>query len=107
MLVREDEPLVSVFFLGRETGWRRLAGEGRLVDVGWNRARHVGVNGEQSRRSLHTHEVDDKSAPVTALGHISRVAETLHQLRPGAGHVLRTPAGGRRLSGESVTRHGG
>src|SRR5262249_31713562 len=98
MLVREDEPLVGAFFLGGETGRRRVASEGRPVDVGWNRARHVGVDAEQSRWNLYTHVVDDKRTPVTALGHIASVAETLHQLGPGSGHVLRTPADARRLS---------
>ena len=43
--------------------------------------------------------------PVSALGHVAGIAEALHQLRPGSGHVLGTPASARRFSGKSVTRH--
>src|SRR5215218_4586103 len=34
------------------------------------------------------------------------MAETPHQLRPGAAHALRAPAGARRLAGEPVAGHG-
>jgi hypothetical protein len=30
-----------------------------LVDVGWNRGRHVGVDAEQSRRGLQAHLIDE------------------------------------------------
>src|SRR5262245_15467581 len=67
------EPLVS-----REAGWRRSASPGSLIDVGWNHARHVGVNAEQFRRGLCSHDVRDNRTPVTALRDELRVAEALH-----------------------------
>src|SRR5262245_59219546 len=63
------------------------------------------MDAEQSRWSLHTHIVDDDRTPVTALGHVARVAEAVLQLRPGSGHVLGTPSCARRLPGKSVARH--
>src|SRR5262245_31652795 len=92
MLVGEDEPLVGAFFLGGQTGWRRVAGEGGLVDVGWNRAWHVRVDAHQSRRRLQRHVIDDERTPGSTLRHVTGVAEALHQLRPRSGHVLDTPA---------------
>ena len=71
---------------------RRRAGESRLVDVGWNRARHVGVNAEQFRRRLHAHLFGDERTPIAALRHKSRVAEALHQHDPGARDARRGPS---------------
>ena len=81
------------------------AGEGRLVDFGRNRARHVGVDGEQFRRRLHAHQIGDQRAPIAALRHELRVAEALHQLGPGACDALGAPAGRGRLAREPVARH--
>ena len=44
----------------------------------------------------------DGVAPVAALRDILRVAETLHQHRPGLGDARRIPADRRRLAGKAV-----
>src|SRR4051794_12651806 len=41
------------------------------------------------------------------LGDVAGVAEALHQFRPGSAHPLGTPAGARRLAGETVAGHRG
>ena len=64
------------------------------------------MDGEQSRRRLQAHLVDDERAPVATLGDVLAVAEDLHQLRPGSSHALGAPAGARRLPREPVARHG-
>src|SRR6266850_1409565 len=52
VLVEKGEPIESMLLVGCETGWGRRTGKGRPVNFGWNRARHVGVNGEQFRSRL-------------------------------------------------------
>src|SRR5215213_9332220 len=83
----------------------RVAGLEGLVDVSWNGGRHVGVDGEQSRRCLQAHLVDDKGTPVAALGDVAGVAEALHQLCPGSAHALGAPAGAGWLARKPVARH--
>ena len=63
------------------------------------------MDGEQSRRCLQAHLVDDERTPVAALGDVAGVAEALHQLCPGSAHALGAPAGARRLAREPVARH--
>src|ERR1700675_876271 len=55
VLIEKGEPIESMLLVGCETGWGRRAGKSRPVNVVWNRARHVGVNGEQFRSRLHAH----------------------------------------------------
>src|ERR1700674_4244208 len=55
LLIEKGEPIESMLLVGCETGWRRRTGKSRRVNVVWNGARHVGVNGEQFRRRLHAH----------------------------------------------------
>src|ERR1700675_1637867 len=55
LLIEKGEPIESMLLVGCETGWRRRTGKSRRVNVVWNRARHVGVNGEQFRRRQHAH----------------------------------------------------
>src|SRR5713226_10604559 len=50
VLIEKGEPIESVLLVGCETGWGRRTAKSRRVNVVWNRARHVGVNGEQFRR---------------------------------------------------------
>ena len=44
----------------------------------------------------------DRRAPVAALGDVALVAEPAHQLRPGVGDPLDSPAGRGRLAAEAV-----
>src|ERR1700704_4577582 len=55
VLIETGEPIESMLLVGSETGWGRRTGKSRRVNVVWNRARHVGVNGEQFRRRQHAH----------------------------------------------------
>jgi len=55
VLIEKGEPIESMLLVGSETGWGRRTGKSRRVNVVWNRARHVGVNGEQFRRRQHAH----------------------------------------------------
>src|ERR671913_11597 len=84
---------------------RRAAGRDRRCDVGSNSTREVGVDADQPRWRLYTHQINDLPAPIAALGDVAVVSQALHQLRPGTRDVLRAPAGARRLAGESVARH--
>src|SRR3712207_7118405 len=59
-------PYTTLFRSSRETGGRRRAGQERLVDVGRNGGRHVGVDAEQSRRGLQAHLVDRKSTRLNS-----------------------------------------
>jgi hypothetical protein len=61
------------------------------------------VNGDQPCRRLARHRVRDGGADVTALGHVACVAETAHELCPGALGATGVPADFRRLSREAVT----
>src|SRR5258705_5119043 len=97
MLVEKGEPIESVLLVGCETGWRRRTSKGRPVDVVWNRAWHVGVNGEQFRRRLYAHQVGDKRAPIAALRHKLCVSKALHQHDPGTRDAVGVPAGSGRL----------
>src|SRR6266536_1809075 len=106
-LALKKPPLYSQYRRDAETRWRRAAGQGSLVEVGWDGGRHVGVDAEQSRRCLQAHLVDDERTPVAALGDVAAVAEALHQCCPGSAHALGAPTGARRLAGEPVARHGG
>ena len=62
------------------------------TDFGGHGGRHVGVDAEQFRRRLHAHLLGDGRAPVAALRHEPRVAEALHQRRPGAWRCGRDPS---------------
>ena len=98
MLVEEVQLLVRVSsrrLRDRMAAGRRLE---RLVDVGWNRAGHVGVNAEQFRRRLHAHQLRDDRTPIAALRHELRVSEALHQHDPGACDADGVPAGRGRLA---------
>src|SRR6266446_3563269 len=55
VLIEKGEPIESMLLVGCETGWGRRTGKSRRVNVVWNRARHVGVNGEQFRSRLRAH----------------------------------------------------
>ena len=57
-----------------------------------------GVDGEQFRRCLHGQQIHDYRAPVATLRDEARVAQTLHQLKGGAGNTLGPPATFRRLA---------
>ena len=70
----------------------------RRVNIGWNDAGHVGVDAEQSWRSLHAHQVDDDRAPIATLRDVPRVPEALHQLGPGTGDTVGAPSGLGRLA---------
>jgi hypothetical protein len=53
-------------FICGEAGRHWSTGKRRGVDRRRNDTGHVGVDGEQALRSLHTHLVDDDNAPVAA-----------------------------------------
>ena len=53
------------------------------------------------------HRIGDRRADVAALGHVARVAEAVHQLRPGLCHAAGPPAELGRLGGKPVPGHGG
>jgi len=53
-----------------------------LVNVGRNRARHIGVNPAQFRSRLHTHLFGDDRTPIAALRHKFRVSKALHKHDP-------------------------
>src|SRR5882672_11297805 len=82
LLIEKGEPIESVLLVLCETGWGRRTGKSRSVNVVGNRARHVGVNGEQFRRRQHAHQVGNKRTPIATLRHIVRVSQTLHQHSP-------------------------
>src|SRR5260370_3511908 len=69
VLIEKGEPIESMLLVGSETGWGRRTGKSRRVNVVWNRARHVGVNGEQLRRRQHAHQIGDERTPIAALRH--------------------------------------
>src|SRR4051794_18114494 len=64
------------------------------------------MNAEQSCRSLARHRARDRRAPVAALRDITRVPQTLHQLRPGPRDAVGVPTGPGRSAGEAITRQG-
>src|SRR5215213_3083911 len=92
---RKEVPqlLVEACSLVIKTGRRRAAGLDRRCDVGSNSPREVGVDADQPRRRLYTHQINDLPAPIAALGDVAVVSQALHQLRPGTRDVLRAPAG--------------
>src|SRR5262245_24204727 len=80
--IDEGQALVRESLVGGEAGWRRSAGLESLVNVGWNHARHVGVNTEQLWGRLGPHHLRDDRAPIAALRREWRVAQALHQYDP-------------------------
>ena len=90
--VYEGHALVRKFLVGGETGRRRSARKGSLVNVGWKHAWHVGVNADQFGMPLRGHHVRDDRAPIAALCHESRVSKALHQHGPGTRDLGRVPA---------------
>ena len=107
MLVEGGHLLVRALFVGGEAGRRRGVGGERLGEVGRYRAGHVGVNAEQLRRGLYTHQLRDERAPVAALRDVLVVSEALHQHGPGARDLGGVPAviGRGRLARIAVARH--
>src|ERR671910_43497 len=97
--------LVEACSLVSKTGRRGAAGLDRRCDIGSNSTREVGVDADQPRWRLYTHQINDLPAPIAALGDVAVVSQALHQLRPGTRDVLRAPAGAGWLAGESVARH--
>ena len=91
VLVEEVELIVCVLLVGRKTGRRWAAGPERLRNVVRNGGGHVGVNADQFRRRQEGHLLRDGITPIAALGHVSRVAEALHQHDPGACDANRLP----------------
>src|ERR1043166_5655630 len=55
--VEVNELIPRMFFIRREAGGRRATHRKGLRNIGWNRCRHIGVNGEQSRRLLQSHHL--------------------------------------------------
>jgi hypothetical protein len=70
--------------------------------VGRGPPEEVEVDAEQSVRRHEAQSVGDGGADVAALGHIARVAEAIHQRRPGLRDAARIPADGLRLGREPV-----
>ena len=64
------------------------------------------MDADQALRRLAAHRVGDAGAHVAALGDIAGIAETAHQLGPGARGPKQVPADLGRLGGEAVTGHG-
>ena len=62
------------------------------------------MDAEQPCGRLARHGGRDRGAPVAALRPVAGVAETLHQLRPGPGDAVGTPARRGRLTGKPVAR---
>ena len=90
-----------------------LLGRGPLL-VGVRRhgaaqSRHeqVRVDADQPVGSLAAHRVGDAGADVAALSHVAGVAESAHQLGPGACRPAEIPADLGRLAGEAVPGQGG
>jgi len=63
-----------------------------IVNVGRNRARHIGVNAEAIPEPLHTH-FSVMTAPIAPSPQISCI-QALHQHDPSTRNVGRVPAGG-------------
>ena len=104
VLVEKVELVVGIFLVGREAGRRRVAGMQRLLDVVASARRHIGVNAHQFRRRQQGHLLGDRIAPIAALRDVSRVAEALHQHRPGAGDADGIPAERGGCGGKPVAR---
>ena len=86
-----------------KTGRQKSTKE-RRPDFERERAEEVEVNaGEASWRET-CELVSDVRADVTALSDIARVAEPLHQFRPGARHAARVPAEFSGLTREAEAR---
>ena len=66
----------------------------------------VDVDAEQPLGCLAAHRVRDGGAHVASLGHVARVAEAVHQLRPRARDAAVLPAELGRLAGEAVAGQG-
>jgi hypothetical protein len=63
------------------------------------------VDAEQPRGCLAAQVVGDDRADVATLGDVAAIAETAHQLRPGARDPAAVPAELGRLVGEAVAGH--
>ena len=77
----------------------------RLPHVGWNSARHIGVNANQFRGAFDRHHVNHHPTPIAALGDKALVSEALHQHDPGTCDTQGVPAGRGRLARKPVARH--
>jgi hypothetical protein len=77
-----------------------------LVGDGQRRREQVHVDTEQPLGRLAAHRVGDGGANVAALGDVARVAEAVHQLRPGTRDAAGVPAELGRLAGEAVAGQG-
>ena len=82
VVIEELELIVRTILVGREVR-RPLAGQQSLRNARRDGARHIGVNTEQTWGSYERHLLRDRIAPIAALGDISRVSESIHQLNPG------------------------
>ena len=103
-----DEVTVSRLVEGGDLRGRHLL----LVAVrrhGAAQRRHeqVGVNADQSLRSLATHRVGHTGADIAALGHVAAVAKAMHQLGPRLRGAAQVPADLRRFAREAVPGQGG
>ena len=86
-----------------------VSGFAQLV-VGWHERRHVQVNAGQpdALGAFQGSEFrGDGSAEVATLGKPSRVAQALHQHRPGARGTGQVPAGAGGMAGESEAGQAG
>jgi hypothetical protein len=87
---------------------RRLFAVGEsLRDVGGYGGGHIDMDAEQSGGSLARHCVGDDRSPVTTLGHIMLVSQTVHQYGPGARNAVGSPACALRLAREPIARDRG
>src|SRR5476651_1381977 len=103
MFVEEVELAVSISLIRRKARRRRTAGLERLLDLGRDRTRHVGVNANEFRWSLHCHLLGNCIAPVAPLCYKSGVTKPFHQHRPSACDMRWIPADRSGLSGEPIS----
>jgi hypothetical protein len=82
-----------------------MARHRRFEDLSGYGGGQVDVDAEQLRRRQHAHLLRDERPPITALRHVLRVPEALHQHAPGARDADAVPAGGGRFAGVSVAGH--
>ena len=65
------------------------------------------MDSDQALGCLAAHRVGDAGADVAALGDVPGVAETPHELGPGACGAAEAPADLERLAGEPISRQRG
>ena len=65
------------------------------------------MDSDQTLGCLAAHRVGDAGTHVAALGHVAGVAETTHELGPGARGAAEVPADLERLAGEPISRQRG